>query len=258
MHRLLIPLLALLLAACDEEAMFDTFVPKEEAALAKRVISQLAARDYASVEAQLDPSLRSPDLRSKLEEIARQVPSGEPTNIRTVGAHTNSTNSVTSFNLTFEYQYKDSWLLANAVLERRDGKVVVQGIHVTPRTRSLETENAFTLAGKSALHYAVLALAVAIPLLVVYALVACVRTKVPKRKWLWLLFVAVGLVQFQFNWTTGAWGIQPISFALLGAGFSKAGPVAPYIFTLAFPLGALVFLKKRRSFAQPVDAQLKR
>lgn len=254
MHRLLIPLFALVLAACDQEAMFDKFVPKEEAALAKQVISQLAARDYESVEAQLDPSLRAPDLRSKLEEMARQVPSGEPTNIRTVGAHTNSMNSVTSFNLTFEYQYKDSWLLANAVLERRNGKIVVQGIHFTPRTRSLESENAFTLTGKSALHYAVLALAVAIPLLVAYALVACVRTKIPKRKWLWLLFVAVGLVQFQFNWTTGAWGIQPISFALLGAGFSKAGPVAPYIFTLAFPLGALVFLWKRRSFAQPVDA----
>lgn len=254
MHRLLISFLALVLAACDQEAMFEKFVPREETALAKQVISHLAARDYASVEAQLDPSLRSPDLRSKLEEIAKQVPSGEPTNVRTVGAHTNSANSVTSFNLTFEYQYKDSWLLANAVLERRNGNVVVQGIHLTPRTRSLEAENAFTLAGKSALHYAVLALAVVIPLLVVCALVACVRTKVPKRKWLWLLFVAVGLVQFQFNWTTGAWDIQPLSFALLGAGFFKAGPVAPYVFTLAFPLGALVFLGKRRSFVQRVNA----
>ncbi|WP_295640325.1 hypothetical protein [uncultured Methylibium sp.] len=254
MHRLLIPVLALVLSACDQEAMFEKFVPKEEAALAKQVIFQLTARDFASVEAQLDPSLRSPDLRSKLDEMAKQVPSGEPMSIRTVGAHTNTTNSITRFDLTFEYQYKDTWLVANAVLERRDGKVVVQGIHFTPRTRSLEAENAFTLAGKSALHYAVLALAVAIPLLVVYALIVCVRTKVPKRKWLWLLFVAVGLVQFQFNWTTGAWGIQPLSFALLGAGFFKAGPVAPYIFTLAFPLGALVFLKKRRSYAQRVDA----
>lgn len=234
--------------------MFEKFVPKEEAALAKQLISQLAARDFAAVEVQLDQSLRSPDLRSKLEEMAKQVPSGEPKSIRSVGAYTNSTNSITRFDLTFEYQYNDAWLLANTVLERRDGKVVVQGIHFTPRTSSLETENAFTLTGKGALHYAVLALAVAIPLLVVYALVACARTKVPKRKWLWLLFVAVGLVQFQFNWTTAAWGIQPISFALLGAGFSKAGPVAPYIFTLAFPLGALVFLWKRRSFVQPVDA----
>ncbi|WP_247664474.1 hypothetical protein [Ideonella alba] len=254
MHRLLIPILALLLSACDQQAMFDRFVPKEEAALAKQVVSQLAARDYASVEAQLDPSLRSPDLRSKLEAMAEHIPSGEHISVRTVGAHTNITNSVTSFNLTFEYQYKDSWLLANVVLERRNGKVLVQGIHVTPRSTSLEAENAFTFDGKSALHYAVLVLAVGIPLFVVYALIACVRTQIPKRKWLWLLFVAVGMVQFRFNWTTGAWGVHPFSVALLGAGFAKAGPVAPYIFTLAFPLGAFVFLMKRRSFAQPADA----
>lgn len=54
MHRLLISLFALVLAACDQEAMFDKFVPKEEAALAKQVISQLAARDYESVEAHLE------------------------------------------------------------------------------------------------------------------------------------------------------------------------------------------------------------
>ncbi|MBQ0945532.1 hypothetical protein KAK07_19490 [Ideonella sp. 4Y16] len=127
-------------------------------------------------------------------------------------------------------------------------------MHVTPRSTSLEAENAFTFDGKSALHYAVLVLAVGIPLFVVYALIACVRTQIPKRKWLWLLFVAVGMVQFRFNWTTGAWGVHPFSVALLGAGFAKAGPVAPYIFTLAFPLGAFVFLMKRRSFAQPADA----
>jgi hypothetical protein len=254
MLRVLIPLLVLFLVACDQEAMFERFVPKEEAALAKQVIAQVAARDYASVEAQLDPNLRSSDLRSKLEEMARQVPSKEPKSIRVVGTQTNHTNSATNFNLTFEYQYDNAWLIANAVLERRDGKVVVQGLHFVPRSQSLATENAFTLSQRSVLHYLVLALAVVIPLLVLYALVMCVKTKIPKRKWLWLLFVAVGFVQFQFNWTTGAWGIQPLSFALLGAGFYKAGPVAPYVFTLAFPLGALVFLKKRRSFAQHVDA----
>lgn len=60
------------------------------------------------------------------------------------------------------------------------------------------------------------------------------------------------LVRFQFNWTTGALGIQPISFALLGAGCSRAGPVAPYVITLAFPVGAFAFLRKRRSFGPRV------
>jgi hypothetical protein len=83
--------------------------------------------------------------------------------------------------------------------------------------------------------------------------VVCARTRLAKRKWLWLVFVALGVVQFQFNWTTGAWGIQPLAFLLLGAGYTQAGPVAPLVFTLAFPLGALVFLARRKALRVPVD-----
>jgi len=255
--RLLLPLILALVAqltACDQEAMFDKFVPKEEAALAKRAIAQLAARDYASVEAQLNATLRTPDVRSKLEEMAKQLPSGEPKSIRTVGAHTHTTNSVIRYDLTFEYEYADAWLVANAVLERRDGQVTFQGLHFTPRTHSLLSENEFSFHGKGLLHYVVFALAIAVPLFIIYALVVCARTKMAKRKWLWLLFIAIGLVQFQFNWTTGAWAVQPLSFALLGAGFAKSGPVAPYIFTVAIPLGAILFLARRRTFLPPDDA----
>ncbi len=234
--------------------MLEKMIPKEEAAMGRKIISQLAARDYASVEGQLSASLRTPDIRGKLEEIARQIPTVEPVAIRTVGSHMNTMNSVTTYALTFEYQYRDTWLIASTVLERRDNSVTLQGVHVVPRNQSLESENGFSLADKSALHYIVVALAIAIPLFVVYALVACIRTKVPRRKWLWLLFVAMGIVQFHFNWTTGAWSIQPLAFSLLGAGFFKSGPVAPYVFILAFPLGALVFLAKRRTLAPADDA----
>lgn len=249
----LILALSLALAGCDQEALFETLVPKEEATLARQAIAQLAVRDYAAVESLLSPSLRTPDVRGKLEALAGLLPSAEPKGIRTVGAHTNTSNAVTTYDLTLEYDYQDAWLIANIVLERRDGKVTLQGMHFTPRTMSLEAENAFTLSGRSALHYAVLAAAIAIPLFIVYVFVVCIRTRIPKRKWLWLLFVAVGLVQFQFNWATGAWGVQPFGVALLGAGFAKAGPVAPYVFTLAFPLGAVLFLARRRSFARPDD-----
>jgi hypothetical protein len=161
-------------------------------------------------------------------------------------------NSATVYNLTFEYQYESSWLIVNTLLTRQDGKVKLFGIHFTSSTQSLEEANALTLAGKSIWHYVIFALTIAIPLFVIYALVVCIRTRMLKRKWLWLLFVAIGLMQFQFNWTTGAWGIQPIAFTLLGSGFYKTGPAAPWIFILSFPLGAVVFLLKRRSF-KPQD-----
>lgn len=250
MRRFYVSLLLLVLAlsGCDQEALFEEFVPKEESILAKQLIAKLAAKDFPAIEAQLDAKLRTPDLRGKLEELARLLPEGDPKSVRTVGAHTSSMNSVTTYDLTFEYEYTNAWIIAFARLEGRDGKVTLQAIHLTPARQSLEATNRFTFAGKGLLHYVIFALAIVIPVLVIYALVLCARTTIPKRKWLWFLFIAVGLVQLQFNWATGAFGIKPISFALLGAGFVKAGPVAPYVFNLAFPLGAVIFLAKRSSF----------
>jgi len=244
----LVMVLSLALAACDQEAAFEKLVPKEEAALAKELIAKLVGKDFVAVEAQLAPNLKTAQLRSQLEEMAARVPPAAARSVRTVGSHTMTTPSHTTYDLTFEYEYPESWLVANVVLERRDGRLVVQGMHFTPNKQSLEALNRFTFQDKGLLHYVVFVLAIIIPATVVYALIMCVKTKIPKRKWLWLLFIAVGLVQFKFNWSTGAWGVQPLSFALFGAGFFKAGPVAPLIFTLAFPLGALAFLVRRRSW----------
>jgi hypothetical protein len=74
-----------------------------------------------------------------------------------------------------------------------------------------------------------------------------------KRKWLWLIFIALGLFQFHLNWTTGAWNLQPLSFLLLGAGFTKAAPAAPLILSVAFPLGAILFLARRKSIGRVDD-----
>jgi hypothetical protein len=247
-------LFSLLLNACDQEAAFETLVPKEESAIAKELIAKLAAKDFSAVESRLDSNVRTPDVREKLEQMVRVLPTGALKSVRTVGANTTTSSTGTTYDLSYEYEYADGWVVASAVLERRDGQVTLQGIHFSPAKESLATLNRFTFEGKGIAHYIVFASSIFIPLLIVYTLVVCSRTKIPKRKWLWLLFVAVGFVQFQFNWTDGTWGVQPISFVLLGAGFAKAGSVAPWMFRLAFPLGAVVFLAKRRSLQRSNDA----
>jgi hypothetical protein len=70
------------------------------------------------------------------------------------------------------------------------------------------------------------------------------------RKWLWILFIALGFLKLQLNETTGAWTIQPLYFLLLGAGFTKAAPATPLFLSVAFPLGAVLFLLKRRSISR--------
>jgi len=117
--------------------------------------------------------------------------------------------------------------------------------------QSLKEINKFTFIGKSIRHYIVFGLALAIPIFILYVLVLCIRTPIVKRKWLWLLFVALGFVQLSLNWSDGSYSIQPISVALLGSGFFIAGPYAPVILNVAFPLGAVIFLFRRRSLLAP-------
>jgi uncharacterized membrane protein YfbV (UPF0208 family) len=246
--RLIFALLILLISGCSQEALLEKFIPKEESALAKELIAKLAIKDFTAVESRLDAKLRTPDIREKLNQMQQVLPPGEPKSVRTVGSQTHQFDAVTTYKLTYEYEYPDGWVLASTVLERRDGQITLQGIHFLPAKQSLAVTNRFTFEGKGRAHYIVFALAIVIPLFVIYALVLCARTNIHKRKWLWFLFIAVGLIQFQFEWTSGAWSIQPISFTLLSAAFVKAGPMAPYIFTLPLPLGAILFLvKKMRS-----------
>ena len=124
MRRLLIPLFALIciLTACDQDAAFERFVLKEEVAKAKEVIAKLAARDYVAVEAELEPGLRTADVRSKLEQAAASLPKTTPISTRTIGAQTNVLNSLKTYDLTFEYKYEHEWLIINTLLQRKGEK----------------------------------------------------------------------------------------------------------------------------------------
>ncbi|HYH42245.1 MAG TPA: hypothetical protein VD867_09695 [Burkholderiales bacterium] len=249
--RIIQPILLLiflaLLAGCEQQAAFEKFVPKEEAAAAKVILSRLAAKDYAEVERQMDPSVQAPSVRGSLEQVAALFPAGEPKSVHTVGSYTSTFNALTTYNLTFEHEYSDLWLLTNVVLQRRAGQLTLLRLQANLMKQSLKDTNRFTFEGKGPIHYIVFALAVAIPLFIVYALVLCFRTPIAKRRWLWVLFVALGFVQLSLDWATGAFDIQPLSFALLGAGFFQAGPYAPYLFNVSIPVGAIVFLARRRS-----------
>lgn len=238
------------LLGCDQNALIERFTPKQEAAFAKDVIARIAARDLAGLKPMLSSELRNPEVEGQLEKMANVVPSGKPRSIRTVGVNASTGESGTTYSLAFEYEFTGSWLVANVVLARNGDELLLKGIHFEPRSRSLASENALSFEGKGMLHYAFFALAIVIPFFIVYTLIVCMKTTVVKRKWLWLLFIVIGVVQFQLNWSTGEWGVIPVGFSLFGAGFFRAGPFAPYVFTIAMPLGAIVFLMRRKTLMQ--------
>jgi len=244
----------LLLAACDQKAWFEKLIPKEPEAFSRQYLVLLQTRQLDSVEAQIDPKLKSADMRLRLEKMAGMFPESAPISVQTVGAETFATPQATDSNLTFQFQYPEKWLLANVATRKSGGQILVIGLNVYPLADSLEKLNAFTLTGKTAGHHVVLFLAAFVPLFIVYALVLCARTPIPKRKWLWVLFVLSGFGQFSLNWTDGALRYNLLSFLMFGGGAMKMGPYAPWIVSCSFPLGALVFLYKRKKWLEPQPA----
>lgn len=243
-------LLALvLLAACDQADVLRKFASAEEQSLAKSYIDHLRARDFDYIEKTTDPSILSPALRETLAKMASIFPNESLISVKLVGAHSFRRADLHTLNATFEYEYGSKWLVANVVTQEKGGIKTIVGFNVYPRSQSLEAENRFTLVGKALTQYLVLAGAIAAALLTIYSLVVCVRTKLPGRKWPWVLFILVGFGKFAVNWTTGEWGVSPLSVQLFSAGVF-APLYGPWTIAVSVPLGAFLFLFLRGKAAR--------
>lgn len=239
-------LLALVgLVGCSQDDLLQKFSSPEDQATAKAYVDQLRSRKFEEIEKALDPAIRTPGIRDTLAKMADLIPSREPGAVKLVGAHTFSGSDVKTINTTLEYNYGDRWLLASVAVQEKGGVKTIVGFNINPMTQSLEDQNRFTLVGKSVAHYAVLTAAVVAALATLYALVACIRTKMLKRKWLWVLFILVGIGKVAVNWTTGEWALAPLSVQLFSA--SAVAPLyGPWLVAVSLPLGALVFLLYKR------------
>lgn len=90
-------------------------------------------------------------------------------------------------------------------------------------------------------HYALLLLAVAIPAFSLLTAIAVVRSG-RRRKWLWLVFVVVGVGKVGAQWVVGGQILfQPIAIQFLGAGAFKQPIYEPWVLWVSLPLGAVLF-----------------
>lgn len=245
-HTILIALVLLCAGSCSAQPMFERLIPHEDVEYSKKILRALQTRDFATVESVLNPNIKDGTVRAKLEQVADLFPRESPREVRVIGAQTTIVGDTTYVNLTLEYEFSSRWVLGNLVLEKRTGQNIVNGVHVEQALDSQQRLNRFSLSGKPGLHYVVLVWAVAAPLFVLAVTIVAFRTPIRRGKWLWAVFILFGVCQFSLNWTTGQWGLNPISVALFASGFAKPGPYAPVIITTSFPLAAALFLWKRR------------
>lgn len=246
----LLALIATLLVGCDQKALLEKFVPKDDDAFARHFLDVIRAGDYAAAEQMLDVKIRGDAAMPGLRELNGLLANhGEPLSVEIVGvnvfSNTSNEGTTRTTNLTYQIQFPDSWAAGLVTVGHPEGAMSIVTARFDPVPASLETMNHFSFAGKTPLHYLVFAAAIAVPVFILTALVICIRSRI-RRKWLWILFILVGFGQFQLNWATGQTAFQPLSILLCGASSTRSGLYAPWVLAVAIPVGAIVFLACRR------------
>jgi hypothetical protein len=241
-----------MLSGCDQDSLIKKFTPPEDEAIATNYIAMLRQNQFEPILKDLDPSLKSVLTQDTLVKMAAAIPTQDPISVKVIGAQQVRNSDLYRINLSFEYQFPSKWLLINVATQKKDGVSTIVGFNIYPLLNSLENLNKFTLMGKNLLQYMALSLAILIPLFTLYALVLCIRTKMEKRKWLWIIFILIGFGKFTVNWTTGQWNLAPLSLQLFGAG-SFAPPYDAWLISISLPLGAILFLLRRKKFVASIE-----
>ena len=223
-------------------------VPQEEMMFAKNYLQHLIDRNYDHVLRYIDKDEVGVITREKLDNVVSFFPTGDVISTELIGSHINIIDSVWNGNFVFEYHFDTGWVVANLVVKKIGGEIKVLGFNVTPTQASQKELNKFELAGKTVLHYLVLFTTVFVFLFILVTLVICIKTPIPRRKWIWVLFVLGGVGSFSLNWTSGAYAFKLIELHLVGVGIGAANEYAPWVLNVGFPLGAILFWLMRGSF----------
>jgi len=234
-------------------SIFNLFAAnyRNEIELSKQFFSLLQSRDFVSLE-KFDPSLsddHSVRERDNLEKLAALFPGVKPTDVKLIGVqHNTSFGNRETFSETsvgFEYEFPGKSVYARVVLREQQNWISVSKITVVPLRDSLENINKFTFSGKAMSNFIMLGTVLIVTAFIVISLIICIRTPMPKRKWLWVLLVSLGFISIKLNWTDGDIHIVPLSVEFLGASFWRAGPFSPVILSVSVPLGAIIFFLRR-------------
>jgi hypothetical protein len=232
----------------DRASLLKKNMPPDDEALARDCVDLLRQDRFDEIEARLDPSVRSADIREKLAEMSSFFPS-KPISVKPVEVGIVRGREFSTTSITLEYQFQQSWLLAHVVIRQKGGLKTVTALTVTPTAEPFEVMNEFTFRDKGPSQYIGLLLALSVFALTGYAFALCATMKIGPKKWVWLVAILVGVCRLTVNWTTGEWSFTPLAIFIplpVNVSFSAYGPCMLQILS---PVGAIAFLRLRKGLA---------
>jgi len=147
--------------------------------------------------------------------------------------------------------------LVFASAQTSEGVTTIKSFRVHQAPINLMSLYPFRIFGMRPLHYLVLVSSIFVPVFILFTVVAIVRSS-RRRKWLWVLFAAIGIGKFGLQWLVGGrWFFQPIAFQILGASVFKNPMYEPWVLSVSLPLGAILFwvTNRRRLDDEPTPEE---
>ena len=151
----------------DRASLLKRYTPQDDESLAIDCVDLLQQGRYEEIEKRLDPSMKNSKTRESLAEMASFFPS-KPISTKTVDASVVRSRDSSITSITLQYEFARGWLLAQLVIQTRDGLKTIGGFHVTPIAESVEVMNEFTFADKGISQYAGLVLAIFVSIFALY------------------------------------------------------------------------------------------
>lgn len=240
-------LLAFALLGCNSQDLTNLFVPAEVTKAGQVFIDDIRTGNFGPVISAVDPAYGTQLNGAVLQQLRGLFGQQPVKSMKVVGSSLIKVPNVTRYVVTYEYELPTQWLAAEIVLQTAGNHLQIEGIHAQQMRQSFEQLNAFTLSGKNIAFLIFLLIAVLVPIFVVATGFVCWRTPIPRFKWLWRIFVLLGITGFTLNWATGNVQFLPIHIDLLGAAFTRQ-PYGPWILEIGVPAGAILFWIRRRKW----------
>lgn len=245
----------------DNRALYEVLLTKEEIAFGDQCFDLMRQHDFSTLEAKLAPELRGPTTRETLERIAAFIPSDAPLDSDIIRTRVTTVNGKRMVDLTFQYLFPQIWVVEDITIDETGRDPILKGFLIDASLQSVEQRN--SLSPSIAIHKPIKTLligglAVAVPAFCLITAFFCLRTPIPRRKWLWTIFVLLGFTELSVDWITGKVDFQLLVITILGGASSHDGTYGGWMFAMSLPVGAVIFWIKRIGWLEDHRAMMDR
>lgn len=238
-----------LLTGCIPPSDNEPKVPREVLSLATDYMSALFKGEPDKAKRMLSPEFSTEKSQKTVDELAKLLQKRTLIDSQLIDYYPSGTEFGIRHQLTYQFHFKDGWMLANILVDQVENMRLVSGSRFKPIWQPVQEINKLTFAHKGWKHYAATAWAVLSIGLVAYAFWRLLLAKVP-RKWVWFILIFVGIGTATFSWTTAELSFRVISIHIPVVKLYQTANYSPYQLSLCLPLGAIAFLARRKKLEE--------